>query len=515
MADLGSASLPTIIRKRLSGGVDEGQSALLKRAVIAVTITALLWSWGSAIHRVPANGPVLYDAWQNLTLAYNLSHHGVVSVSSDSARLRPSNKREPLPTAFLALHMASIEAVYGAMTLQQYQNGVGTGRLKASNVFWAALLAFAVFASIVQLSGSFLLAGLGTWFANLTVLKYLNNLLTEPQAAAILTLACYVGVVALAKRHVLYFGLAGVCFGALALTKAAGFYVAIVLACLLLGSGLWQLQWPTEARSVRLPSVIVFALGFAFTAGPWMLRNYVLLDSTGIVDNRAAIVLMVRGAKNNMSWAEYRGSFFAWAPNELLRRAASALLGFSDTDLNRGGRLQRLNYRTWKGDILASEREAVRAGRPQDAVSFRYRAGAEHMKIRRELIGQGYSGIAAESELQRRAIRQILSDPIKHVAMTVAFLWRGAGVMFPVLGIVVCLAVRVRRPDLIVYVLPALGLVLFYALVTHFLPRYGDPMVPVTIVGGLVLSHAVVRQWINRLAGCMDLTERQGTCRRA
>ncbi len=497
MAALGSASLPTIIRKRLSGGLDEGHRALLRGAVTAVTIATLLLSWGSAMHRVPANEPVLYDAWQNLTLAYNLAHHGVLSLSQDSARLSPSNMREPLPVAFLALHMASVEAIYGAMTLEQYQKGLGSGRLKASNVFWAALLAYAVFASIVLLSGSVVLAGVGTWFTNLAVLEYLNKLLTEPQAAAILTLACYVSVLALSRQHVLYFGLAGVCFGALALTKVAGFYVAIVLVCLLLGWSLWQLGWPTEARFVRLPSVIVFALGFAFTVGPWMLRNYVLLDSKGIVDNRATIVLMVRAAKNNMSWAEYRGSFFVWAPNELLRRAASALLGFSDADLNRGERLQRVN-RASNSDYYASDLEAARAGRPQDAISFRFRTSAERKKIMRELVAQGYSRIAAESELQRRAIRQILGDPIKHLAMTVAFLWRGAGVIFPVLGIVACFAVRVRRADLIVYLLPALGLVLFYALVTHFLPRYGDPMVPVSIVGGLVLSHAVLRQWINR-----------------
>ncbi len=501
MEALERASLVTRIRKRLCGGLNEGYRVLLKRVAIAVTAAALLWSWGAEIHRLPANRAVVYDGWQNLTLAYNLSHHGVMSLSPDSARLNPSNRREPLPVAFLALHMGFVETIYGPMTLEQYRKGLSTGRLKVSNVFWAALLACAVFASILQLSGSFVLAGFGTWFSNLTVLKHFNNLLTEPQAAAILALACYVSVLALSRRQVLYFGLAGVCFGALALSKVAGFYVAIVLACLLLGWGLWQLRWPTESRSVRLPSVLVFVLGLAFTVGPWMLRNYVLFNSKGIVDNRAAVVLMVRAAKNQMSWEEYRGSFYAWAPNDLLRRATSALFGVSEADLNRGGRLQRLN-RSWSGDTIASDIEAVRVGRPQDAISFRYQAAAERVKNLGALMAQGYSRIAAESELQRRAIRQILSDPNKHVAMTVAFLWRGAGVMFPVLVMVVCCAVPMRRPDLIVYVLPALGLTLFYALITHFHPRYGDPMIPVSIVGGLVSLHAVVRHWFIRARNC-------------
>ena len=106
-------------------------------------------------------------------------------------------------------------------------------------------------------------------------------------------------------------------------------------------------------------------------------------------------------------------------------------------------------------------------------------------------------------------------SPLKHIAMSIPFLWRGAGLIFPLLALVACYAAVARRSDLVVYILPVLGLVLFYALATHFHPRYGQPMLPVTIVGVLALSHAVVRHWINRLAGWMGFTEPQGTCRRA
>jgi hypothetical protein len=233
-----------------------------------------------------------------------------------------------------------------------------------------------------------------------------------------------------------------------------------------------------------------------------------------MVGEAAPIVLMVRAAKNEMSWTEYRGSFYAWAPNGLCRKAASALWGFTEADLGRGGRLQRLN-RSPDSEFYASDTEAARAGRPEDAVSYVKAAYAEKTKMKRELVAQGYSRIDAERQLQRRVIRQILGKPLKHIAMTVPFLWRGAGLIFPALALVACYAAGARRPDLMVYVVPVLGLVFFYALATHFLPRYGDPLLPVSTVGVLVLSHAVVRHWINRLAGCMGLTERQGTCRRA
>ncbi|MGQ0594445.1 MAG: hypothetical protein ACT4QB_17915 [Gammaproteobacteria bacterium] len=117
-------------------------------------------------------------------------------------------------------------------------------------------------------------------------------------------------------------------------------------------------------------------------------------------------------------------------------------------------------------------------------MSFLKRAQAEKQKVKRELVSQGYPRLDAERELQRRAIRQILGEPLEHMAMSVLFVWRGAGLIFVVLAFAICYALRAGRSDLVVYVVPALGLVLFYALATHFHPRYGFPMLPVSMVGG-------------------------------
>lgn len=122
-------------------------------------------------------------------------------------------------------------------------------------------------------------------------------------------------------------------------------------------------------RYVPIPVVTVFVLGFSLTTGAWMLRNYVLLDAMDIVGEAAPIVLMVRAEKNKMSWTEYLGSFYAWAPTELLRHATGRLLGFTERDLGRGGRLERLN-RSTNSEFYASDVEAMRAGRPKDARSY-------------------------------------------------------------------------------------------------------------------------------------------------
>ncbi len=486
------------------------RKAVIKWLVIAFTTAALFLSWESTIDNIPRDGIVTYDSWDNLTLAYNLSHHGTISIAESGVRRPPTSRREPLPVAFLALYMASVEAIYGKMPLEAYAQGLGTGRLKTSNVFWAGLLALAVFASIVRLGGSFVLAGVGTVLANTTATKYFDYLLTEPHAAALLTGACYLSAVAPVRRRPLYFGLAGAAFGLLALTKAAMFYVAIALALLLLGWSLWELRSPSETRNVRIPGVIGFVLGVALTTGPWMLRNYVLLDDVGIRGSSSAVVLMVRAAKDTMSPTEYLGSFWVWAPNWYLKKLMSSLLGFSEVDLNRGGRLQRFS-RSPKSEFYASDIEAGQSGRPEKAVSFFGLARAEKKKAKRELLAQGYSLVAAEHELEKRAMGEILANPLRHMVMTLPFLWRGAGNIFPILVFVVCFAVRRRRPELVVYVMPALVLMAFYALLTHFIARYGDPMVPVSIVGGLVVSYAVVQHLVRRVARLLGYAQHPAT----
>lgn len=512
MAFLEKMPIATIadVYARFRVALPGNHNAVIKWLVIAFTTAALFVSWGSTIDKIPRDGIVTYDSWDNLTLAYNLSHHGTISIATSDVHPRPTSRREPLPVAFLALNIASVEAIYGKMPLEAYGQGLGTGRLKTSNVFWAGLLALAVFSSIVRLSGSFVLAGVGTVLANTTVTKYFGSLLTEPHAAALLTVACYLSVVALSRRGPLYFGLAGAVFGLLALTKAAVFNLVIVLALLLVGWSLWQIRWPAGTRYVRIPGVIAFVLCFALTTGPWMLRNYVLLDYMGIRDSSAAVVLMVRAAKNRMSPTEYLGSFWVWAPNGVLKKLMSSLLGFSEVDLNRGGRLQRLS-RSPKSEFFASDIEAGHSGRPEKAVSFFGLARAEKTKAKRELLAEGYSLLAAENELEKRAMAEMLGNPLRHMVMTLPFLWRGAGVTFPILVFVVCFGVKRRRPELVVYVMPALVLIAFYALLTHFIARYGDPMVPVSIVGGLVVSYAVVQHLMRRVARLLGCARHPGT----
>ena len=175
-----------------------------------------------------------------------------------------------------------------------------------------------------------------------------------------------------------------------------------------------------------------------------------------------------------------------------------AVLGFSDEDLREGGRLQRLN-REANSDFAERDLAAERAGMPDDAVSYYRKARAERTRLQHELRARGNESPATEADriLQDEALAAMLARPGDHMLMTIPFLWRGAAVVFPVLCAGLIYALVRRRTEIAIFILPSMGMTLFYALFSHFIPRYAITAVPVTIVIGLFLA---TRAWA-RLAG--------------
>jgi hypothetical protein len=139
--------------------------------------------------------------------------------------------------------------------------------------------------------------------------------------------------------------------------------------------------------------------------------------------------------------------------------------------------------RSSDSDFAAADIAAEQAGRPQDAVSYYRQARAERVKLEHELSAANVPnpGVAADKLLQQRAMDLIRTHPWKHLAATVPFLWRGATGAFPILVIAVVVALRRRCYEAVLLALPALGLVVFYALLSHFIPRYSVPVRPVLV----------------------------------
>jgi hypothetical protein len=171
---------------------------------------------------------------------------------------------------------------------------------------------------------------------------------------------------------------------------------------------------------------------------------------------------MIRAVKDGMTFEEYRGSFYVWAPHGL-KPVVGPMLGFSPYDLERGGRLQRLN-RSQQADFYEDDIDAEETGRPDRAITYYRMARAERVKLWREMEAVGKTQADADEILKERALAMIRS--------------------MPTLG---------------VFVLPALGLLLFYALFSHFIPNYGVPTLPVVIICAMrLLGDAISageRKW--------------------
>lgn len=457
------------------------RAPIIRIALPWVSWLVLLALWATAIEPTP----IEKDSAETVRMALNLSRHGVMSLD-ESAPYTPSMYREPIPVAMTAFALGVSDAVLGPVADAEYFAGDRGRALKLQNLLWMSLLTAAAYWTIWMFTGSFAVSWWGALFVGLLpfanrlmIVLRLDRLDVEPPAAALLLLASAWLALGFMRSNRRFIAASAAAFAALALVKAAMAYVFVGVALALLAACLapaWRAEWKKHLANVTLLAVV-----FALCVVPWMLRNQHALGAFAIAD-RGGGVLMIRAVKNSMTAQEYLGAFYVWSP-WLARPVVGKLLGFSRQDLQRGGRLQRLN-RSPTSDFAADDSAAERAGRPQDAISYYRRAKAEQVKVSRELAAAGNShpDTAADALLERRALDDIAAHPFKHLATTVPFLWRGAAVPSALLLLACWVAVRRRNGELAILVLPAIGVIGFHALLTHFLPRYASPTIPLAMV---------------------------------
>lgn len=460
------------------------RAALLTVIAIAVCLIASRSITGTRIEG---------DSKQTLLMAINLQHHGVISLDRQ-APFTPSMYREPIPVVVGALAVGVVDSIYGKADADSYLQGDRVRLLKFQDLGWLAVLYFAAFLA----SGLFF-----TYFplrlaiAVLVCSPYitkatdvgqsLDAMYTDIAAAAVLMLATFFLAKAALTRRPLFWVIAGVSFGVLTLIKAAFLYIFVgtVVGALLY----FVLERRSFALSRGALQVVLAAFAFGVTIAPWMLRNQHQLGELELTE-RGGEVLIVRALKDQMTLDEYVGSFYVWGP---ARSLMGKLLGYTQRDLNRGGRLQRLN-RANESDFNLSDRAAEKAGRPDRAVSFFRVSRAEYVRLVKVFTqaGNKHPSAAADHVLKQRAIDLIVAHPFRHLALTLPMLWRGAVFTFPVLLVALAYSLRTRRYELALFLLPAFGAVMFYALLSHFIPRYAEPLYPIAILGGVVLLGALV-----------------------
>lgn len=447
-------------------------------ALVALAIVLL------CVHRI-TGAPVEKDAAQVVLMGFNLERHGTMSME-ETAPFFPSNYREPAPVLVTAVGIALTDMVLGkAATPDDYYHGDRVRFLKYQNVLWLVLLSLGAFWAVRTLAGSFYLALLGAvlvsypfWGAHTA----LDDLYTDIPAAAVFMLASTALTIAFMRRTVLSWLIAGLLFGIATLVKAALLYV--VAGAVVFLAGLFVLQRAAISIAAGVRGLAVMIVAFACVVTPWMYRNHIQLDTFNI-SQRSGVVLMYRAVYDQMTAEEFRGTFYVWAPQRL-QGIVGKLLGFGPADLQRDGRLQRLNE--GEADYADEDLAAERAGAPEKTLSYYRRARAERVKMETEYFAKGGPNpeIAADNALKARATGIILQHPWTHLGLTIPFLMRGATLAFPVLLIALLWAARSRRYELLVFGIPAFGTVMLYALLTHFIGRYDVPALAVATVVFLI-----------------------------
>jgi hypothetical protein len=453
--------------------------------LLLTTLGVLWWTAGSEM----TGSSVVKDASENLQMAMNLAHHGVMSIDK-APPYRPSMMREPAPIAVLSGLVYASDRTMGEARADAYFSGDRARYLKHVNLLWLTLLAVTAFLAIRRFTSSFALAWLGsilvashfTWFVPLDLRQTLgvNNLDTELAGAALLTTASLLLSVGFASGRPLAIATAGVCFGLTALTKAAVFYVCIGLLLVLAA---YQTVQVLRGRATR-PSGRLFAtaaVAFLLLPLAWMSRNYL---QTGFfqITERSGSVLMHRAFMDTMTSTEFVGAFTVWSEPHI-GHILSRLTGFTPEDEQAGGRLQRL-AESFSGPAQEREQAAEDAGRPDEALSWYRKARAIYEQKLAEFTqaASRYPSGAADLATRREAASLISQHPIKHVAVTALLVWRGAPLLLAILILAAVHSWRRGRAQTLVFALPGMGLILFYAAASQFATRFGELIVPIAIV---------------------------------
>ncbi len=450
------------------------------------------------------------DASQNLRSSFNLFRHDVYGENFYGL---PGFRREPFPNWITALHLKWFVGVPEDITYADLVADTSIlRRIMAVNFAWMLGLFVSIWALCLCIIRPFWLANSSAAIVIFLSFEYfalneLNSLNTELPAAYLLVMTG-LGLVIMEKTiGPGWAWFAGFAFGTLVLTKASGAYLALILLPL----------FPLLATKLSLKAVrlgLSLALGFAMVVLPWTARNHIEFGQFVIAEGGGR-VLLVRSEFNKMSSVEFKGAFYAYAPKLLREHLFEPYLGFSQDQLDCGGNLESLNR-----DLLCDQNNLAN-GHYEHVRSF-YQRGKRAIP-RKIMAERNKSGESLWVDKMGRsiAIDRIRANPLKHLLVSIPLGWRGFW-PFPDRDWL-CLSINILAM-LSLLIMPIMGLIkqrydwalisitgvaffFFYAFLSHFIPRYSEPLVPLSLIclAALTCELFKIRPKSKKIFECHDL----------
>ena len=416
------------------------------------------------------------DATQNLRSALNLVRHGVYGENSVFGDISPGYRREPVPNFLLALNL-KLFSLFNP-DLLDYSSGIEFSPallLAAKNI--NLLYSLGVMLSLWFLSlmlfvpacAAHVISILLAWLASkYFIFDEVNNLNSELPAAFFLLLFSLLILKSVRRPRFIWVLCSGLVLGLLVMTKQVGAYsvfLCIPIVIFLL---------PSSKKNFFL-SLFSISLGFAVLVSPWVVRNRIEFGRF-VISKGGGDVLMIRSVFNQMTSMQFRNAFYSYSPIPLRDDVLGQVMGLKDSDHLCGGILE-----VFSRDSLCDV-QALEERRYLDVNSFYLRG--KHAEPR--ALG------LEDADRKQEAIERIVSKPFAHLLTSLPLAWRGVWSMRPEKWFDVVLnffsfaalffsplmyALERRKAWIIVSIVP-ISYFLLYSLLSHFIPRYSEPLIP-------------------------------------
>jgi hypothetical protein len=440
------------------------------------------------------------DARHYVAAGMTLAREGVFGYDDGA----PNMYREPLTSWTIAAQAMVDPRLRGLTFADVDREGPAARAVKQQNLIWAALTLLGVGQLALMLLGGrgrhetmvAVLAVLLTHVAFLEWEDVTDRSLSELAAAAILVWVTVATVNAVDRPSRRAWLVVGMTLGLLALTKASFLYVALVLLPVLTLLRLWRAAAPPRTL---LRDLAVALVGLALVVTPWMGRNLQQFGTFGISD-RGGLAIWFRVTWNEASSEELRGAWVYFAPLPA-QPALGRALGVDLGDFVGEGSLRRVAR-------FAPEDES-------EGRSFYRLARRDRGELTDAYLAQGLpqweAAHQADRDLMSRGVRALRDDPGGFIRTFPVFLWRGTWSMLfsnlipsvllaplnlagmALLMIALALSVLRGRPRWFAAVGTAGGIVVFYALLSHFEPRQARPAAPIMLLLCVLAADAALR----------------------
>lgn len=488
-------------------------------AIPLLVSLALTWQASKNI----TSNPIVGDGVQNLLMSVNLFKYNTLSLDVNE-QPRPTNFREPLNPAVVALHLNLVKQASVHLPHAEFRAGSMTRTVKMSNLLWVFTGLLGVWLMTLRLGGSNISGALATLLSYLFFFSasgYIDTLYTEVSTAALMIWVSYSLVRSVQKQSMLWFLISGMLMGLLALAKGSFAYIGAVAVPLLM----LALLIARRPDRFTIGKVLTWgaAMGAAFllTITPWLVRNEVQFGSVRLAE-RGGLVLWGRALRNEMSNDEVLGLMYYNSPSIYKQLVKGTHLAPAPGDYERGGRWQRINRGL--SSFWETDRRAAYAGRPEEAISFHFHTAAmyEHRLDLLQAQGIPNADQLLEDQLRAEAVAMIKARPWRHLFMTGPFLWHGfwgfPHLEVPGLSVVLQDLVREmtnllaglslfgvflyglfgRRAQWLAATVLPIGLLMFYAFLTHNLARYNAPAYPLMLMALVLAVRTLWVRWRQR-----------------